>query len=93
MKFSREHLLNEYSWPEGAGAGLYNGEPSRRLFDRNNGEQVLFILNAYAAVTNQCTIGDAHHMEMLISRHLPPGLKSEISVFQWLRETLQNEPA
>jgi hypothetical protein len=87
MHFSKEDLQGQhYTWSND-GKSQLTGQPSRRLFDRYNGDQVLFIINSYAAMSEQFTIEEARRMEELINDYLPLGIKSEMSVFNWLRET------
>lgn len=83
--FSREHLLGRhYLWKEDHKL-TFNGEPSRRLFDPFDGEQVLFVINFYGALTDQFTIEEGRKLEELIITRLPPEARSEVSVFNWLR--------
>ena len=90
MLFLREHLLNEYNWPVENDNALYSGVPSRRKFDRYNGYQLLFIINFYASISDRNSIKDGQLMEELINMQLPLDARSEISVFNWLRETFNN---
>lgn len=89
MPFLKEDLAGQhYSWTNAVSISAFTGHPSRRLFDRFNGDQVLFIINVYAALTERFTIVDGRRIEELISSHLPMEAKSEISVLNWLKETL-----
>jgi len=65
---------------------LYSGQPSRRLFDRFNSSQVLFLINYYGSLSGRFTLADGRSMEQQIANELPAGVKSEISVFHWLRD-------
>jgi hypothetical protein len=54
MRFLKEHLSDyNYSWINEA---TFTGEASRRLFNRYNGNQLLFVLNLYASVIEGFTI-------------------------------------
>lgn len=66
---------------------LFSGEPSRRSFDPFNGNQVLFLINCYASAKGQFSLNDAHILERLLVYQLPPEIKSERSVYQWIVQT------
>jgi hypothetical protein len=85
MLFSKEHLAGNYKWISVPGDSLFTGSPTRRLFDRWNGVQVLFIINSFAALSNNFSVEDARKVENLINNHLPQDTKSEVSVYNWLR--------
>jgi hypothetical protein len=86
MKFLKEHLQNNhYSWENNAIHSLHAIEPDRRVFDRQNGNQVLFIINFFGKSLGRLTLRDGHKIEDLITTELPEQLKSELSVFNWLR--------
>lgn len=87
MLFQKQNLAGtHYEWNEGA-AKLFSGQPSRRLFDRFNGEQVLFIINYYGSSTDRFSVDDARVIEHQIAHDMPDEIKSEISVFNWIRDT------
>jgi len=84
MLFRKEDLLGDYQWNDGESAFAFSGEPSRRLFNRYNGGQVLFMINFLAAQNPRFTLEDGHKLESLIS-NLPLEAKSEISVLNSLK--------
>ena len=87
MHFSKEDLQGQhYTWSNEGKSNL-TGQPSRRLFDRFNGDQVLFIINSYASMAEKFSLEEARKLEELINDYLPFGIKSEMSVFNWLKET------
>jgi len=87
MHFLKQDLLGEhYTWEEQANKLLFSGNPSRREFNRYNGNQVLFIINFYGSLSDKFTVEQGRKMEELIMTRLPLEAKSEISVFNWLRE-------
>lgn len=93
MHFQKQDMSGtHYYWNE---AGfVYTGQPSRRSFDRFNGDQVLFLINLYSSLSDRFTIREARQMEEEIEKRLPIDLKSEISVFNWIRERdFSNSPA
>jgi len=87
MIFLKEHLHNgNYNWALGLNHSVQNNEPDRRVFDRLNGYQVLFIINYFGQSLGKLTVTDGRRIEKLISTQLPGEIKSELSVFNWLRE-------
>ena len=86
MTVRKEDLKGEYTWMEGSGQSLFNGELTRRKFDRNNGDQVLFLINLFGSQSKDFSVEEGLKIEELILDHLPLEAKSEISVFNWLRE-------
>ena len=87
MLFLKEDLVgNHYDWSIGP---AFTGPPSRRTFDRLNGNQVLFIINSYGSLPERFTVQEGRRIEDLILNQLPPDAKSEVSVFNWLRGILQ----
>lgn len=93
MTFLKEDLVGKhYSWTTTINAAAFTGEPSRRLFNPFNGNQVLFVINAYASsLPEKFTLSDAHKVEDMILNNLPEGVKSEMSVFNWLKEACSTQ--
>lgn len=95
MGFNKDDMRgSHYNWNDNAIAAgkIYAGEPSRRLFDRFNGDQVLFLVNFYCSILPEgFNLQHARIAEWELTHHLPTGIKSELSVFNWLNESvLQN---
>lgn len=96
MAFTKQDLLFvHYRW----GANLdepvasFDGEPTRRAFDRFNGAQVLFIINYFSSMNGSSDIQSAQAVESMIAHRLPLDLKSERSVFNWLVEVMKSPEA
>jgi hypothetical protein len=86
MPFVKEDLVSDhYNWGNSSQSLVFKGHPSRRLFDRFNGEQVLFIINFYGTISDKVSVKEGRKMEAMINSSLPIDAKSEISVFNWLR--------
>ena len=85
MHLLKEHLSanNNYRWTD---EFVFDGTPSRRLFDRHNGNQLLFIINLYASQVKGFSATDVSRIEGMLLYHLPEEIKSEISVLKWLQE-------
>lgn len=85
MHFEKHDLyMTHYNWS--STAGIYEGPPSRRSFDKSNGMQLLFLVNHYAAFDEQLNQQRLHRLEELLRRQLPLEARSEISVFKWMTE-------
>lgn len=89
MLFQKQDMKGtHYSWNI-EGRNIFTGQPSRRLFDRFNGDQVLFIINFYASLSAEnFTLQEGRRLEDQLFNHLPLGISSEVSVFNWLRESV-----
>jgi hypothetical protein len=88
MLFLKEHLSpgNNFKWTD---EFIFDGTPSRRLFDRQNGNQLLFIINLYASQTDKFSEEHVQRIEEMLVNKLPEEIKSEISVLNWLKENSQ----
>ena len=90
MNFLKQDLAGEhYSWVTDSNTGVFTGTPSRRLFDRYNGDQVLFLINFCASLSDRFSLEEARQMEERIAHYLPLEAKSEISVLNWLQSAEQ----
>ena len=88
MHFDKNDLVGtHYSWAD-EGKHVYMGEPSRRVFDKFNGDQVLFLINFYGSMASgKFTVTEGKAIEQKIIHDLPSDAKSEISVFNWIWNT------
>ena len=87
MLFLKEHLTcNHYDWSTKIQHKEVMSAPDRRRFDRLNGNQLLYLINSFGHSIGKLTIDDGQRIENLIMKELPPDLKSEIAVFNWLKE-------
>ena len=85
MHFKKTDLQGtHYNWIENT-RSLFTGQPSRRSFDPFNGDQVLFLINAYGSFAERFTISEGKSIEAKIQHDLPPHAKSEISVLNWIK--------
>ena len=86
MKFLKQDLDGYYDWkPEGE-KSVYDGDATRRLFDRCNGNQVLFLINVFLHYSGNASLISGKYAERLIIEQLPLDKRSEISVLNWLRQ-------
>lgn len=88
MPFSKEHLTGLYNWLPESGTLVFDGQPSRRLFDRWNGDQVLFIINLILDTSGSFSIDEGSKIERLIINKLPFDPCSELTVFNWLQKEM-----
>jgi hypothetical protein len=85
MQLLKEHLsAYNYSWINEA---TFTGEASRRLFNRYNGNQLLFVLNHYASLIDGFTVSMGLKIEDMLLNQFPVAANSEISVLRWLNQT------
>ena len=85
MQFQKDDLEGtHYDWTEDE-HHLFTGRPSRRSFDRFNGNQVLFLINFYGSLSESFTVQEGKSIERRLQHDLPLEAKSEISVFNWIR--------
>ncbi|HEX5024011.1 MAG TPA: hypothetical protein VFV68_02010 [Agriterribacter sp.] len=85
MLFSKEHLLGQYEWTIDPINALFTGFPTRRIFDRLNGWQVLFLINCLALLSDSFSVDEGRALENLIQDRLPLNTQSETSVYNWLK--------
>jgi len=79
--------FTHYRWIDGSDANLmYAGEPSRRIFDPYNGDQVLFLINYYFSTEGNYSISGGKAIESKLAHKLPIVSQSERSVFNWLKD-------
>ncbi len=88
MSFSKEHLSGVYNWLPQPETPVFDGQPSRRLFDRWNGNQVLFIINLLLNNSGGFSIEEGRKIEKLIINKLPFDPSSELTVFHWLQKQM-----
>ena len=88
MLFLKEHLEGFYQWNAESEKFLFEGKPSRRVFNRWNGDQVLFIINLLLNNTSDFSISEGKKIEKIIIDRLPIETKSELSVFNWLQQEI-----
>ena len=88
MLFLKEHLTGLYTWTADNKIEAYEGEPSRRLFDRWNGDQVLFVINHVLRSMNDVSVEQGKKIEKLIINKLSFDPCSELTVVNWLQKEM-----
>jgi len=87
MQIVKEHLLiSDYIWNNENKNSLLADGPTRKRFDRFNGNCMLHIINLFDCFIDKLTIAQAQKIERLIEKELPLDTRSEISVLHWLKE-------
>ncbi len=82
----KQHLTGtHYHWDEKSET-MFSGEPSRRIFNRFNGNQVLFLINFVGALSDRFSVEEGRKIERAIWFDLPEEKRSEISVLYWIKE-------
>ena len=85
MFFTKDHLDGFYEWMPESQRSVFDGSASRRLFDRWNGNQVLFLINLLLSSSGNFSVGRGKRIEKLIIDFLPADKRSELTVFNWLQ--------
>lgn len=88
MAFSKEDLTGLYNWTSAQDVTMFEGLPSRRTFDRYNGNQVIFIITLLLERLENFSIEQGREIEMLIINKLPFEPSSELTVFNWLEKEM-----
>ncbi len=84
MQYLREHLgPGLYEWNNKL---KFNGNPSRRLYNRVDGNQLLFIINQFAATVSTFNINTVVTIQNMLMYELPLEAKSELSIMKWLNQ-------
>jgi hypothetical protein len=88
MYFKKEDMAGtHYTWSTDDKKQVFNGQPSRRAFDRFNGDQVLFLINFYGSTLEEFSVQDGRALENDILNRLPTNASSEMSVINWMRRS------
>ncbi len=81
MQFKKQDLAGtHYTWNNGH--HIFSGEPTRRRFDKNNGDQVLLLINFYESLAGPVSPYEGRIIEQTITWGLPDTAKSEVSAFK-----------
>ena len=84
MLFRRQDLdSTDYQWNDDE-TRMFNGEPSRRIFNRTNGNQVLFLINFIGSLSSRFSVEEGKQLEQTLQFDLPLETRSEIAVFYWM---------
>ena len=87
MLIQKENLKGVYIWNKENVRIPFTGDASRRVFDRYNGDQMLFVINLYGLLSQTFSIAEGIETENKIMSYMPLEIKSEMSVLQWLKQS------
>ena len=79
--FNKSDLILFYSWNTSASCKSLTGTPDKSLFNKTEGNELLYIVNFLPFVEDIC---DLERVENLIRNYMPLNIKSQIDVFNWL---------
>ena len=88
MLFSKEHLSGIYTWASDPDLTAFDGQPSRRTFDRWNGHQVYYIIDLVLQSSGDQSMEQGTKLEKLIINKLPFDPCSELTVYNWLQKEI-----
>lgn len=76
---------NEYSWNALIGDDpRITGEPDSTLFNRNEGYEVLYLINKFAEKHSLQKKPSGHKIETMIRLHLPAEIRKQENVMEWI---------
>src|SRR5690349_11531092 len=86
MIFTKECLQGiEYNWVPLSANILCDRFPTRKGFDRQSGDSMLRMINLFNLLVSRLTLTEGHSIEQALAKELPSQLRSEMSVFNWLK--------
>jgi hypothetical protein len=79
--------FHHYSWTTMAEDDpKVSGEPGSTLFSRNEGNEVLYMINKVMDHRELLSVDSGQKVEVLIKENLPDNLHSQLDVFNWINE-------
>ena len=83
-------LKYSYNWkPIPNEDSRISGISDTTLFDRNEGFEVLYVINSFAEKNGIERKETGLHIEKLIKENLPLNLRNQIHVMEWLEENMK----
>lgn len=89
MIFLKEHLAGSYEWPIEREGLRFDNIATRRLFNRWNGYQTLFVINVFLMQAGLVPEQYGKKAEEMLLTKLPLNAMSEKKVVAWLNEQAQ----
>ena len=87
--FSRSDLKFLYNWkPIPNDDPRISGTPGTTLFNRNEGFEMLYLINTFAEKHGILEKDICSQIEKSIKKELPLNLRSQIHVIEWLDENM-----
>lgn len=92
MSFSKSNLLyNHYSWTAIAGDNpKISGVPDSTLFNRNEGYEVLYLINNFMNLHKLKEVRSGQKIEKMIKTGLPGDTRGQKNVTEWIVTNWKN---
>lgn len=85
--FGKSDLKYKYTWTTTGGDNpKLVGEPDSSLFNRNEGYEVLYLLNKFMEKHNLKQKSSFLKAERMINEDLPSNVRSQANVMKWLED-------
>ncbi len=86
MSFTKTNMLyHDYSWTAIAGDNpKISGEPDRTLFSRNEGYEVLYLINKFMNQHKLINVETGQKIEKMIRVGLPGEIRAQEKVADWI---------
>jgi len=86
MSFTKANMLyNHYSWTALPGDNpKISGVPDSTLFNRNEGYEVLYLINRFMTDNNLKNVESGQKIERMIRTGLPGDVRGQKNVVEWL---------
>jgi hypothetical protein len=86
MIFTKDSLQgSDYNWFPLSANILSDRFPTRKGFDRLSGDSMLRMINLFNLLISRLTLAEGRSMELALTKEFPLELRSEVSVFNWLK--------
>lgn len=87
MLFNKSDLKYTYSWTAISGDNpRVRGEPDSTMFNRNEGYEVLYLINKLAEKWEWKQTSSCVKLEKIIKEYLPSDVRSQENVKKWLAD-------
>jgi hypothetical protein len=84
---NKSDLKFSYSWTAIPGDNpKVTGEPDSTRFSRNEGYEVLYLINKLAELWKFKKLASAHKMEKMINEGLPSKIQTQKDVKDWIKD-------
>ena len=92
MNFTKTNLLyKHYSWTALPGDNpKISGVPDSTLFNRNEGYEVLYLINRIMEVNNWKNVATGQKIERMIKTGLPGDVRGQKHVSDWILKNWEN---
>ena len=90
--FNKDDLMNGYEWKDyEVNAPEISGQPDSTLFNRQDGHQVLYIINKFSKKYEIRWKTSGLLLEQMLTNGLPDRVHSQIEVLTWIKKVLEKE--